>query len=462
MTPVEARRSQPAETGTHPANLKLTWVHGLRGLATIIIILGHYRMCFWDWSTYDSTDGRVHLIQQPVIRLIWAGKPAVRLLMILSGIVLSNRAFSCLESGNSMKALRALLRAMQMRYLRLSIPLTMISVISVILLWLGAFEVSRSMPGYLNEGLPKSTGNPVHDLWLAIWGGFVDLYIRGWQFAHSSLWCMKAQLLGSYLLYGILLIQGGRPQYPWLMWIFGIAILISGQAAAARLTDAAGVLFGGVAAYHMRFINGKSPSSGAWNGVLIVAGLMLCSYPTLGPNTLWGSVMLSIGRIIMLLGPWDAPIEVGHQKSVAGLWHTAGACMIVFAVSQLSHRDKLFGHYVLQWAGTMSFALFVIHPLIFWSVGSWTFYFTRQLLYSFDVIDYADALARVAFLLTSLPLLVLLCTWWNAWVDVKMFKAIQAAIPEPGEKWMPSNAEAVSSLGVSRTMSAAPSIGNIV
>ncbi|KAK9808110.1 hypothetical protein WJX73_007390 [Symbiochloris irregularis] len=229
-------------------------------------------------------------MQMPVVRLVWAGKPAVRVLMILSGIVLSNRTLSCIQTGNSTKALKALVRGIQMRYVRLAIPLTMISCISVLLLWMGAYETSRQVPGYLTHGPPKSQGNVFYDLWLAVWGGFVDLYVLGYQPAHSSLWCMKAQLLGSYMLYGILLIYGGRASYPWLMWIVGAAILISGNAAAARLTDAASVLFGAIVAYHMRFMNRgtetEKPMAGIVNGV---SGGHLWKFPTRKPWPLSGT-----------------------------------------------------------------------------------------------------------------------------------------------------------------------------
>lgn len=459
VSSMDVTQKDPLQTAasTHqPASLKLTWVHGLRGMATLIILLGHFRLCFWEWATYGSTDGQVYLMQRPIISLIWAGKPAVRLLMILSGIVLSNRTLSCIEAGSPTKGLKAVLRAVQMRYLRLAIPLTFISIVSVTLLWLGAFDLGRNLgiKGYFQDGPPKSHGNVFLDFWRAIWGGLVDMYILGYQPAHSSLWCMKAQLLGSYLLFGTLLVSGGRQKYPYLMWILGAVILFNGHAAAARLTDAAGVLFGGIVAYHMRFHKADASTSGVLNAVLVLGGLLICSYPTWEPNTWWGNIMLRLGRIAMQITTWDAKFEHSHQKAVAGLWHTIGASMIVFAVSRIEHRDKIFSNGVLQWAGTNSFGLFVIHPLVFWSLGAWSFHFTRQFMFSFDLVSVADAAAKVAFLLISLPVTVVLCRFWHIWIDTKLFQYLQKAIPEPGDSWLPAPPKA--------TPKPAPKVADVV
>lgn len=266
----------------------------------------------------------------------------------------------------------------------------------------------------------------------------MDLYILGSQPAHSSLWCMKAQLLGSYMLYGVLLIYGGRQTYPHLLWILGAVVLFSGNAAAARLTDAASVLFGAIVAYHMRFINPHRRASGVTNASLIAAGLLLCSYPTFGPTTPWAHFMLNIGRVVMQYDVWGAPVLVSHQKGVAAMWHTLGACMVVFAVSRLEARDRIFSHWVLQWAGTHSFALFVIHPLIFWTVGVWAFLATQHVMLALDLTEFADPVSHLTFLMVSLPVVVVLCRIWYEWIDVRLFKYLQRVIPDPGERWWPS------------------------
>lgn len=64
----------------------ITWVEGMKGVAGVVIVFNHLRMCFWPES-HDavSDDGQSYIVQLPFVGLICAGNLAVRIYFTLSG-----------------------------------------------------------------------------------------------------------------------------------------------------------------------------------------------------------------------------------------------------------------------------------------------------------------------------------------------------------------------------------------
>lgn len=411
---------------------RIAWVHGLRGLASWVIILSHVRLCFWEWSIDASTDGHTYLIQWPFVRLICAGRPAVRVLFVLSGLVLSTNTARHIHAGRSNAALVCVLRGIHTRYWRLMLPVLCASALSVGLMSLGAYNLSiTAAPGYLSYGPPRTEGNLAKDFWKATWGSVVDVWISGWQPAHSSLWCMKAILFGSYLLYRCWLTQGCRPTPPLCHWVVSACLLLSSEAALTGLIDCSGTVLGGVVAYHLA-AGTKFHSSVAIMGLFV--GLFLASFPIGKANATWCSWLFDLASHLMQLHEYH-----NHINATSAFWHNIAAFILVMSVSQLEQLQSLLSTKWLQASGTISFALFLIHPIVFWTVGGMTVVAARAGLVHCALFTYRPAVTMyteiVAMLATSLPISWFASLYWHKYVENPLWQQVRLQLCDAKDIW---------------------------
>ena len=97
------------------------------------------------------------------------------------------------------------------------------------------------------------------------------LWIWGWQPAHSSLWCMKAIISGSYLLHLCWLLHGGQCRPPYAHWAVS---LLSREAAVSNIVDCSGTILGGVVAYHIAAKTQEHQGLQSWLDCGLVLGFL--------------------------------------------------------------------------------------------------------------------------------------------------------------------------------------------
>ena len=375
-----------------------------------------------------STDGKIHLIQWPFVRLICAGRPAVRILFVLSGLVLSYSTAKHLQAGRRRAALVCVLRGIQTRYWRLMLPAMCISIISVGLLWMNAYSVSNEGPGYLNKGIPQKMGGLDQDIWFCVWGALVDMWICGWQPAHSSLWCMKSILVGSYLLYGCWLLHGGQARPPYFHWVVSAALLFSVEAAGHMFVDCSGTILGGIVAYHQvhQMADTRTDSSTAVIGVIL--SMFLASFPIGEPNAFWCSWMFNLSSKMMRLNEFSK-----HNESTCAFWYNIAAFLLVLSITRLPKLQHLLSAKWLQATGTISFALFLVHPLVFWTVGAAT--------YTVISAGLNTPPGQVCLLAaTAMLLAVIVVSWfasqlWHKYIEIPLYMLVRGWLMDSKEAW---------------------------
>lgn len=136
--------------------------------------------------------------------------------------------------------------ALQARFWRLLVPSGLAAAVSLVMAHLGAFNHSKTVCRAFNDTTPNP-GNIFSDVWLWAKDTFVDMWVLGKHHFHDSLWCMKILLLGSYLMY-LLVIMRVEPRHKMWLWVLIGCSLLTPAVAEIGALDLAGFVFGGVIA----------------------------------------------------------------------------------------------------------------------------------------------------------------------------------------------------------------------
>lgn len=158
----------------------------------------------------------------------------------------------------------------------------------------------------------------------------VEVWIWGWQPAHSSLWCMKAIISGSYLLYLCWLLHGGQCRPPYAHWAVSVGLLLCREAAASNIVDCSGTILGGVVAYH---IAAKTQVHQGIASLGLIVGLFLASFPIGQANAAWCHWMFTFACKLMRLYEFSR-----HNEATCAFWFNIAAFLIVLSITQLEQQ----------------------------------------------------------------------------------------------------------------------------
>ena len=358
---------------------------GLRGCASVMVLLGHLAMMVWPATLVAETypagtpDWQLTLAASP-LSAIWDGRLAVSIFFVLSGYVLTAATIS---RPLSFPALAC------KRYLRLLLPVLAATVPTLLLQPLG---------WYFNHDLAFVTGSTWLDTvtstgfepslwhWLrnAVWMVF---FVDGHTSYNALLWTMRFEFLGSllvFLLAGLVSRAGWRlaiaaallvlvvhlPSYAILylflagMMLHDLASLLKGRG------DKASRLFREVA---------------GWS--LVALGLYL---PRLVMVMIGGH---GAGLAFLLWLRATLPAWQGDR------WMLAAAPLVAGVMLAPSLRHLLSRPFC-RWLGRISFPLYLFHLPLIMSLGSWL------MLTLLARIDFAFAV-WLTFIVTGVAALLL-------------------------------------------------------
>lgn len=405
----------------------ITWVEGLKGISGIIIFFNHMRSCVWPESSHAAaSDGQRYIIAYPFISLICAGNLAVRLYFVMSGFALAYRPLQLMEEDRNIVLYPRISRQLQSRLWRLLVPSAIAAFISLVMTWGGAFEYSKSVCAAFDETTPVSTGVPA-DLILYLQDTLVDMWVVGVHHFHNSLWCMKLLLVGSYLMYTLIVMRAEARHGVWLWWLIG-GVLLTPTVARLQFarggTDLAGFVFGGVIAFTMLKRTSDQeqtsttvqsswttwfPSSLMWS-MFLIASLFLGSYPHGRPDAPWCLWLFSFGRFVLNI---DTP------RQIMIWWLNVAAFLICLCICKLPTVQYALGLGPLQYLGKTSFAFFLLHPLILRSLGGYT-------LTWFDAIPGVNLdVSALMTIFVTLPLSLLASHYWSIYVENKLHALVE-------------------------------------
>lgn len=176
-----AQRLAPDLFPPHPAVLRATsYLDGLRGIASLTVVLGHYTM--WavpEYKAYgnqgDAAAVSSNPLQWPFVRVLWAAHPAVHVFFVISGYVLAVRPLRAARGGDTAGVCETLSSGVFRRGIRLFVPMLASTFALVPLYWLG----------WASEPVVAGTMFPHAGLWDYVrdWAA-----VTWWKMAHVWVW----------------------------------------------------------------------------------------------------------------------------------------------------------------------------------------------------------------------------------------------------------------------------------
>ncbi|WP_407174528.1 acyltransferase family protein [Bradyrhizobium sp. STM 3562] len=325
---------------------RIRYLDGLRGVAALTVLISHTIMTVIPAIiTLQPNDSLADpaLVQFAIgvgkspIGLLWNGNSAVCIFFVLSGYVMADFA-----AGTRLGFTAQIVR----RYVRLALPILLISTFAYLLLRFGLFH---------NAQASKILGSA----WLGHWYQFgpsgrvmafealIGTFLTGSAEYNCNIWTMRTELVGSLYILTIGAIGRNARERAVLYALFG-AVFYSEYV----LLFVIGALF---REFHGKIHDRASPT---WLPILAFAiGCYFCSMPDALPNDPLPWYDLLMPRIFTL--------------DNARYWHSIGASLLVFGVLHSFAVQRLFSSTVAQFLGRISFTLYLMHIPLLCSFTAW-------------------------------------------------------------------------------------------
>jgi len=319
-------------------------LEGLRGVAAVMVALYHFLITFYAFAFFgDGTsmatvpnnhfESVIH--GNPIMAFV-SGSFAVSIFFVLSGFVLSIGYF---QTGREsiIKKLAA------KRYIRLMLPALASILVCYLLIKLGlsntyvASTITHS--GWLSV---QWTFTPqIEDAFInGIWG----IFATGQSAYNNVLWTMMTEFIGSFLVFGFLLLFG-QSRHRRILYPILILLTMSGW----LLGFVLGMILADLVANRV-LINKR-------RNIVFIAGLLLAAiffggYPF---STTQGTIYEFI----------TVPNLVGTVNFVS-LYTIVGATAVVSLVLMSTQITKIFARNPISGLGRYTFSLYLVHiPIIF-------------------------------------------------------------------------------------------------
>jgi peptidoglycan/LPS O-acetylase OafA/YrhL len=353
---------------------KTAWLDGLRGFAAFLVYLHHNQL----WShggkgnlIFENSfgyEGRHYFAALPFVRLFFSGGHlAVAIFFVISGYVLSVKSLTLIQSGSTTNTADNIGSALFRRWLRLYLP-----VIVVTLLWL-CFR---------------------H--WTGLW---IDMYEKKISFREDvKQWYLSFKNYSFVFSENIYPFTESYHTHTWSIPIEfkGSVIIYTALAAFWRCTKTARLWCEvGLMVYFLYIVDG-------YYGSLFMAGMLLCDLDLLADNDQLPRILAMLSGykefiffhlfvFALYLGgvpSFDAP-EIDRTvliaKSPGWIWLSRlkpqavfdakwfylfwAALFTVASIPRLPLLKRFFETRVCQYLARISFALYLVHGLVIWTLG---------------------------------------------------------------------------------------------
>jgi peptidoglycan/LPS O-acetylase OafA/YrhL len=352
---------------------KIAYLDGLRGIAAFIVFLYHLTAAFYPGIAFNDPSG-AHLPHQfeswialSPFNLLFSGELAVCVFFVLSGYVLTAGFFHRPNRG-------AAAASFIKRYVRLEIPILCGVLAGWLIIALGLCANISVIPITKSRWLALFFRDEP-SLLRALWHAFVNVFVYGTWDYNPVLWTMRVELIGSYLVYSLLLVFGvSRLRF------LAYPILIAGLSHTYYALFVVGMLLSSLRPWM------AAPGRGlrALGWALFAVGMCLQSYP-FGYSA---------------KGSWYEywGILYGFNDHV---YPRLAASIILAAVLLLPRLQAVLSRPIPQYLGRWSFSLYLLHfPII----ASWSCWFFLS------ISPHAPYNAAVLITLLSTTALVLLAS----------------------------------------------------
>jgi len=369
---------------------KMLYLESVRGLAALAVVFAHILTLFFPYPEVDSgalshgSNVVNHLFYGLPFGFMIAGHFAVILFFILSGYVLTYRFYQTKDDNEIRKQAAK-------RYFRLAIPVFATVMASY-------FLFATGLIGHLSNVF-AITGAPsaatlfqfTPDFGGAIYDATIGVLINGHEQYNPVLWTMTIEFIGSFVAFGFALLVG-KLRFRWAFYIGAIIALGN--------TYYAGFIIGLVFAdlkHNAKILEWfRSVMNRTYLATLIVLALALASIP------------LPWTKVSDLLQVFSTPFI--DPMANANIAHYSGATIIMLIAVSIPGVQKFLSVRPLVWLGSLSFAIYLTHTLVLYSLGTWLF--TR--LWDAKLGIYVSSgVSGLAVILTTLVVAV----FWKKYID---------------------------------------------
>lgn len=338
-------------------------LHGLRGVASIIVVLYHSVLIMSDAVEYGYGYENNTLIHQlPFIRVVFAGRAMIRIFFTLSGYILSFEILRKSKIGLWSHVHETVASAMLRRGIRLFVPPLVTTFITMLLFNVGAFDATTS-PSFPTIRRGGSIIPQIFD-WITESGRMMNVF-RWHTFTipyNPHLWTLPHEYRGSMLLFGTLT-ACSRVKLRFRIMVFGIILL---NAVVDNHLEVALFFCGSVLAEVVLWKKGlprtfSMPSSDIRELICFlgfIAGLYLLGFPAYAAAQTPGYHWLARLAPSML---------EGHEW-----WHSVGSVLVVGTVVMSQNLQQPLLNRPIQRLGDISFSVYLIHnPVIRLLIPFW-------------------------------------------------------------------------------------------
>lgn len=382
-------------------------LEALRGGAAWIVVFYHFLLAFAPETLgFRTASPQATLVGSPLLALV-NGKAAVAFFFVLSGYVLTLRF---LATGDRDYLRHAIVK----RWPRLAGTAGLVTAGSGALFALGAYRheaaaaltESRWLSSFGLAKFPAGFEPSMADA--ALQGGVLTFFL-GQTWYNTSLWTMRYELVGSYLswamaLAAVWLLRGrARP--------IGLALMAALAGVVSPLFTAfgVGVVLASCAAARVQAPRPPRPGPARW--LIAPAGLAVALW-CFGYHEPKGAYTLLAG------------VPIGIETLRTSLY-IAGSILLILIATRIDLGVLLKGR-LARWLGRMSFPVYLVHPLVLFSLSS--------ALYADLLPPYGRELATLATLAVTVVAVAVLSVPLT-WFDEAWTRAVDQAA-RSGRQWL--------------------------
>lgn len=341
---------------------KINFLEGIRTLCISIVILHHYFFAFLPALITGNAD-QAHtvskietIIAKTPLNIFYNGNFAFFLLFVISGFVLSYKFFL---TGDTAVVQRSAVK----RYFRLVIPVFFSVFIAYFFMRLDLFaNIPVALKTYSYNWL-KLSWNFEPNFFSMVYEGLIGTFFFGSAKYNSVLWMMKYEFIGSFLVFGFLMLFG-KSRARYLIYLFLALVFMQ--------------------TYYLSFILG-----------IVLADLYVQKHPLLRKINPFVLILLSIVGLYFASFPiamktantMYGVLRLPFMKGYSAFYHSIGATMLLLVVFNVLRIQKVLSWKPLVLLAKLAFTLYLLHQIILFSVTCYLFlFFENKMSYLQNVL----------------------------------------------------------------------------
>jgi len=327
---------------------RIGFLEGIRTLCIAAVMLHHFFFAFYP-ALITGNANQAHTVSQietiiarTPLNIFYNGNFAFFLLFVVSGFVLSYKFF---QTGSIAIVQQSAIK----RYFRLVIPVFFSVFVAYWFMRLNLFtNIPVALKTYSYNWLALSW-NFKPDFFTMVYQGLIGTFFFGTSNYNSVLWMMKYEFIGSFLVFGFLVLFG-KLRTRYLLYV--ILSLVFMQT--FYLSFILGIVLADLYVHDHPLLRKIHPLVLI---ILTITGIYFASFPIAmrTANTIYGVLRLPF------------------IKSPSVFYHSVGACMLLLVIFNVSWIKKFLSLKPLVSFAKFAFSLYLLHQIVLFSLTSYSF-----------------------------------------------------------------------------------------